>query len=87
MQHRVAAVYKGLEFAASGGLLSYGVDINKDFELIGTYAGRLLKGAKPADLPVQQVTEVEMIVNLKTAKALDITVPLMLLGRANKVIE
>jgi putative ABC transport system substrate-binding protein len=87
MQHRVAAVYKGLEFAAAGGLLSYGVDINKDFHLVGTYAGRILKGDKPADLPVQQATEIEMVVNLKTAKALGIAVPLMLLGRADKIIE
>ena len=85
--HAVPAVYKGREFAAAGGLLSYGTDIADTFRLAGAYAGRILKGEKPADLPVQQATKVELIINMKTAKTLGITFPLSLLGRADEVIE
>jgi putative ABC transport system substrate-binding protein len=87
VQHRVPTVYKGREFALAGGLLSYGLDITKTFYLAGTYTGRILKGEKPAELPVQQPTEIEMFLNLKTAKALGVTVPLPLLGRADEVFE
>jgi putative tryptophan/tyrosine transport system substrate-binding protein len=86
----MAAVYKGREFAAAGGLLSYGTDIADTFRLAGTYTGRILKGEKPADLPVQQAAKVELIINMKTAKTaktLGITFPLTLLGRADEVIE
>ena len=86
-RHAMPAAYKGLDFAEAGGLLSYGADITKTFHLVGTYVGRILKGEKPADLPVRQATDVEMFLNLKTAKALGITVPLPLLGRADKVFE
>jgi putative tryptophan/tyrosine transport system substrate-binding protein len=87
VRHRIPAVYQRHEFAAAGGLMSYGTDIADTHRLVGIYTGRVLKGEKPADLPVQQATKVELIVNLKTAKALGITVPIPLLGRANEVIE
>jgi putative ABC transport system substrate-binding protein len=74
-------------FAAGGGLMSYGIDEVEYYRLVGTYAGKILKGGKPAELPVVQSTKVELIINLKTAKALGLTVPLPLLGRADEVIE
>ena len=87
LRNRVPAVYKGREFAAAGGLLSYGSDIADSYRLAGVYAGRILKGEKPADLPVQQATKIELYINLKTAKALGIAVPLPLSGRAGGLFE
>ena len=87
IQRAVPTVYKGRDFAAAGGLLSYGADFTATYRLAGTYTGRVLKGEKPADLPVQQATKIEMFLNLKTAKALGINVPLTLLGRADEVFE
>ena len=87
IRYKVPTIYQYRPFAAAGGLMSYGSDETEYYHLVGTYTGRILKGEKPAQLPVQQATKVELIINLKTAKALGIDVPLSLLGRANEVIE
>ena len=86
-RHAVPAIYGLREFAAAGGLMSYGTDLADGFRQVGVYAGKILKGAKPADLPVQRVVRVEFVVNLKTAKTLGLTFPITLLGRADEVIE
>jgi putative tryptophan/tyrosine transport system substrate-binding protein len=87
VRHEMPAIYEFREFTAAGGLISYGSSETEYYRLVGTYAGRVLRGDKPADLPVQQSTKVELIINLKTAKALGITVPLPLSGRADELIE
>jgi putative ABC transport system substrate-binding protein len=87
LRHNVPAIYQLREFAAAGGLMSYGGYTADVFRLGGVYTGRILKGEKPSDLPVQQSTKVELILNLKTARALGVTVPLPLSGRADEVIE
>jgi putative ABC transport system substrate-binding protein len=86
-RHAVPAIYQYHEFAAAGGLMSYGSSLADQYHLVGLYTARILNGEKPADLPVQQSTAVELIVNMKAAKALALTVPITLLGRADEVIE
>ena len=87
VHYKLPAIYQRREFVAAGGLMSYGPSLADAYRIVGEYAGRVLKGARPADLPVQRQTKVDFFVNLKTAKALGITFPLPLLGRADEVIE
>ena len=87
VRHAVPAITGGRDFAAAGGLLSYGADTRQAYRLAGIYTGQVLKGEKPANLPIQQSTKVELVINLKTAKVLGIDIPNTLIGRADEVIE
>ena len=87
LSHRVPTVYEHPEFAAAGGLMSYSGDLAEAYRAVGVHVGHVLKGEKPGDLPVQQITKVKLMINLKTAKALGINVPNTLIGRADEVLE
>jgi ABC-type uncharacterized transport system substrate-binding protein len=87
LRHRIPTMHQYGGFPAAGGLMGYGGAITDSYRLVGEYTGRILKGEKPANLPVQQLTRVELIINLKTARALGLTVPLAIIGRADEVIE
>jgi putative ABC transport system substrate-binding protein len=86
-RYGIPAVFGFPEFAKAGGLISYGASVTEQHRTIGIYVGRILRGEKPAELPIQQSTKVELVINLKTAKAFGITIPNTLIGRANEVIE
>jgi ABC-type uncharacterized transport system substrate-binding protein len=87
MRHAMPAAFQFRAFAEAGGLMSYGANLADSYYQMGIYLGRILKGEKPADLPVQRATKVEVFINLKTAKALGLPIPLPLIGRADEVIE
>jgi putative ABC transport system substrate-binding protein len=87
VHHKIPAIYQLREFAAAGGLMSYGASLTHAYNTVGLYTGRVLKGTQPADLPVQQQTRLDFIINLRTAKTLGLSLPNSLVARADEVIE
>lgn len=87
LQHKLPAIFQFSPFVEAGGLMSYGGSITDAYKIAGVYTGRILKGEKPADLPVQQSTKIELLMNLKTAKALSLELPFMMIARAHEVLE
>ena len=86
-RHRLPMMYNGRSFVEGGGLISYGTNFADNYRLVGNYAGKVLKGTKPADLPVIEPTRFELVINLKTAKALGLSIPQSMLARADEVID
>jgi putative tryptophan/tyrosine transport system substrate-binding protein len=86
-RYAIPTIHESLPFAKAGRLMSYGADLSDAYRLAGIYVSRILKGQKPADLPVQQATKLQLVINLQAAKALGLTIPLALLGRADELIE
>jgi putative tryptophan/tyrosine transport system substrate-binding protein len=86
-RYAIPAIYEWRQFSELGGLMSYGSSLTDAYRKLGIYAGKILAGAKPSDLPVEQAVKIELVLNLRTAKTLGITFPLSLLGRADEVIE
>jgi putative tryptophan/tyrosine transport system substrate-binding protein len=86
-RHRLPAIYEGREFVEAGGLMSYGPNLAENFRRAATFVDKILKGAKPADLPIEQPTKFEFIINLKAAKQIGLTIPPSVLARANEVIQ
>jgi putative ABC transport system substrate-binding protein len=87
LRHAVPAIYQFRSFAAAGGLMSYGANLTDSYRLTGVYTGRILRGARPGDLPIQRATKVELVINQRTAKALGLTIPQSLRTRADEVIQ